>query len=162
MLRSTGNAVGRPSSSNALTPIKIDRWEEDVFLSRSKHLHRVEVFKRRNRQTKQLHRIYRDCYWSLMEEVKLKHREYCWKFGMTIFQEDEDKSNKVGTLGTGENNGNAVISNTCGVHGCKSKAMSLMRFCHMHILSDFKQKLYKAWSFAIKRLWKRYCVGMQA
>ncbi|KAH0709246.1 hypothetical protein KY284_010673 [Solanum tuberosum] len=86
-----------------------------------------------------------------MEEVKLKHREYCWKFGMTVFQEDEDKSNKVGTLGTGENNGNAVISNSCGVHGCKSKAMLLMRFCHMHILSDFKQKLYKACSFAIKR-----------
>ncbi|WMV58756.1 hypothetical protein MTR67_052141, partial [Solanum verrucosum] len=31
--------------------------------------------------------------------------------------EDEDKSNNVGTLETGENNGNAVISNTCGVHG---------------------------------------------
>ncbi|WMV07579.1 hypothetical protein MTR67_000964 [Solanum verrucosum] len=86
-----------------------------------------------------------------MEEVKLKHREYCWKFGMSVFQEDEDKSNKVGTLGTGENNGNVVISNTCGVHGYKSKAMSLMRFCHMHILSDSKQKLYKASSFAIKR-----------
>ncbi|WMV08044.1 hypothetical protein MTR67_001429, partial [Solanum verrucosum] len=125
---STGNAVGRPSSSNALTLIKIDGWEEDVFLSRSKLLHRVEVFKRRNRRTKQLHRIYRDYYWSLMDEVKLKHREYCWKFGMSVFQEDEDKSNKVGTLETGENNGNAVISNTCGVHGCKSKAMSLMRF----------------------------------
>ncbi|XP_049349257.1 uncharacterized protein LOC125813827 [Solanum verrucosum] len=84
-----------------------------------------------------------------MEEVKVKHREYCWKFGISVFQEDEDKSNKVGTLGTGENNGNAVISNPCGVHGCKSKAMSLMRFCHIHILSE--QKLYKACSFAIKR-----------
>ncbi|KAG5595811.1 hypothetical protein H5410_037043 [Solanum commersonii] len=59
---STGNAIGRPSSSNALTPIKIDKWEKDVVLSRSKHLHRVEVFKRRNRRTKQLQRIYRDCY----------------------------------------------------------------------------------------------------
>ncbi|WMV45780.1 hypothetical protein MTR67_039165 [Solanum verrucosum] len=114
---STGNAVGCPSSSNALTPIKIDGWEEDVFLSRSKLLHRVEVFKRRNRRTKQLHRIYRDCYWSLMDEVKLKHREYCWKFGMSVFQEDEENSNKVGTLETGENNGNVVISSTGGVHG---------------------------------------------
>ncbi|KAG5577559.1 hypothetical protein H5410_057693 [Solanum commersonii] len=50
------------SSSNALTPIKIDGWEEDAFLSRSKHLHRVEVFKRRNRRTKQPHHINRDCY----------------------------------------------------------------------------------------------------
>ncbi|XP_004228534.2 uncharacterized protein [Solanum lycopersicum] len=145
---STVNAAGRPSSSNAL--IKIDGWEEDAVLSRSKHLHRVEVYKRRNRRGKQLQRIYRDCYWSLMEEVKLKHREYCWKFGMSAFQEDEDKNNKDGTAGTGENNGNAVTSNTCGVHGCKSKAMALTRFCHMHILSDSKQKLYKACSFAIK------------
>uniref|UniRef100_A0A0V0HNT5 KAT8 regulatory NSL complex subunit 2 n=1 Tax=Solanum chacoense TaxID=4108 RepID=A0A0V0HNT5_SOLCH len=147
---STGNTAARPSSSNALTPIKIDGWEEDAVLSQSKHLHRVEVYKRRNRRSKQLQRIYRDCYWSLMEEVKLKHREYCWKFGMSAFQEDEDKNNKDGTLGTGENNGNAVASNTCGVHGCKSKAMALTRFCHMHILSDSKQKLYKACSFAIK------------
>ncbi|KAH0709245.1 hypothetical protein KY284_010672 [Solanum tuberosum] len=69
-----------------------------------------------------------------MEEVKLKHREYCWKFGMTVFQEDEDKSNKVGTLGTGENNGNAVI--------------------------NFKQKLYKACSFAIKSYCAR-CSGAE-
>ncbi|KAL3376715.1 hypothetical protein AABB24_003247 [Solanum stoloniferum] len=86
-----------------------------------------------------------------MEEVKLNHREYCWMFGMSIFQEDEDKSNKDGTLRIGENNGNVVISNTCGVHGCKSKAMALTRFCHMHILSDSMQKLYKDCSFAIKR-----------
>ncbi|KAH0717590.1 hypothetical protein KY285_013621 [Solanum tuberosum] len=62
-----------------------------------------------------------------MEEVKLKHLEYCRMFGMSVFQEDEDKSNKDGTLRIGENNGNAVISNTCGVHGCKSKAMTLTR-----------------------------------
>ncbi|KAH0657952.1 hypothetical protein KY290_027524 [Solanum tuberosum] len=89
-----------------------------------------------------------------MEEVKLKNREYCWMFGMSAFQEDDDKSNKDGTLGTGENDRNAVISNTYGVHGCKSKAMvplPLTRFCHVHMLSDSKQKLYKACSFAIKR-----------
>ncbi|WMV37388.1 hypothetical protein MTR67_030773 [Solanum verrucosum] len=82
-----------------------------------------------------------------MDEVKLKHREYCWKFGMSVFQEDEDKSNKVATLETGENNGNAVISNTCGVHGCKSKAMSLMRFpdtfypCAKIALAPSKKKM---------------------
>ncbi|XP_059278753.1 uncharacterized protein LOC132032953 [Lycium ferocissimum] len=136
----------RPSSSsNSLTPvIKIDGCEEDAILARSKFLTRMEVLKRRHRRTKQLQRIYRDCYWSLMEEVKLKHREYCWKFGMSTFQEDEDKNNKD------EDNSNAVNSNTCGVHGCKSKAMALTRFCHMHILSDSKQKLYKACNYAIK------------
>ncbi|KAJ8565323.1 hypothetical protein K7X08_007899 [Anisodus acutangulus] len=145
------STASRPSSSNYLTPtIKIDGYEEDAILARSKFLTRMEVLKRRLRRTKQLQRIYRDCYWSLMEEVKLKHREYCWKFGMSAFQEDEDKNNKDGTLGTGENNSNVVNSNTCGVHGCKSKAMALTRFCHMHILSDSKQKLYKACNYAIK------------
>lgn len=148
---STGNAAGRPSSSNGLTPMKIDGWEEDAIMARSKYLHRMEVLKRRHRRTKQLQRIYRDCYWSLMEEVKLKHREYCWKFGMSTFQEEEDKSNKDGTLGTGENNVNAVNGNTCGVHGCKAKSMALTNFCHMHILSDSKQKLYKACTYTIKR-----------
>ncbi|CAN4113838.1 unnamed protein product [Withania somnifera] len=139
-----------PNSSTgniAVRPIKIDGWEEDAILARSKFLHRMEVLKRRHRRTKQLQRIYRDCYWSLMEEVKLKHREYCWKFGTSTFQEDEENNNKDGSLGNGENNNN---SNTCGVHGCKSKAMALTRFCHMHILSDSKQKLYKACNYAIK------------
>lgn len=149
---STGaNSAGHPSSS---TPIKIDGCEEDIILGKSKYLHKMEVLKRRHRRTKQLQRIYRDCYWALMEEVKLKHREYCWKYGTSAFQEDEDKTKDGGTLGgTGENNNgnNAVNSNTCGVHGCKSKAMALTRFCHMHILSDSKQKLYKACNYAIKR-----------
>lgn len=147
---STGNVAGRPPSSSTSTPIKIDGWEEDAILARSKFLHRMEVLKRRHRRTKQLQRIYRDCYWTLMEEVKLKHREYCWKFGMSAFQEDEDKNKKDGTQGTGENSGNMVNSNTCGVHGCKSKAMALTNFCHMHILSDRKQKLYKACNYTIK------------
>ncbi|CAN4087518.1 unnamed protein product [Withania somnifera] len=109
----------------------------------------MEVLKRRYRRTKQLQRIYRDCYWSLMEEVKSKHREYCWKFGISAFQEDEEKNNnKDGNLGNGENNNRN--SNTCGVHGCKSKAMALTRFCHIHILSDSEQKLYKACNYAIK------------
>ncbi|KAJ8574289.1 hypothetical protein K7X08_026094 [Anisodus acutangulus] len=146
------NSSTRPAfSSNSLIPmIKVDGYEEDAILARSKFLTRMEVLKRRHRRTKQLQRIYRDCYWSLMEEVKLKHREYCWKFGASTFQEDEDKSNKDGALGTGENNSNAVNSNTCGVHGCKLKAMALTKFCHMHILSDSKQKLYKACNYAIK------------
>ncbi|KAM3327666.1 INO80 complex subunit D [Capsicum galapagoense] len=147
---STGNSAARCSSSTPST-IKIDGCEEDEILAQSKFLHRMEVLKRRHRRTKQLQKIYRDCYWSLMEEVKLKHREYCWKFGMSTFQEEDDKD---GNQGAGENNngGNAVVvnSNTCEVHGCKSKAMALTRFCHMHILSDLKQKLYKACNYVIK------------
>ena len=60
---------------------------------------------------------------------------------MSAFQEYVDKSNKDGTLGIGENNMNAVIRNTCMVHGCMLNAMALTGFYYMHILSNLKQKL---------------------
>lgn len=41
-------------------------------------------------------------------------------------------------------------NNRCTFVGCKLKAMALTSFCHLHILSDPQQKLYKACSFVIK------------
>ncbi|XP_071713458.1 uncharacterized protein [Rutidosis leptorrhynchoides] len=39
--------------------------------------------------------------------------------------------------------GNDLVScSRCAVHGCKSKAMASTKFCHGHILSDGKQRLY--------------------
>lgn len=38
----------------------------------------------------------------------------------------------------------------CAFVGCKLKAMPLTAFCHLHILSDSKQKLYKPCSHVIK------------
>ncbi|KDP42822.1 hypothetical protein JCGZ_23764 [Jatropha curcas] len=59
------------------------------------------------------------------------------------------------------NNGNNVGSNSkgdfdlknnhrCLFVGCKLKAMALTSFCHLHILSDAKQKLYKPCGYVIK------------
>ncbi|KAJ8428701.1 hypothetical protein Cgig2_018481 [Carnegiea gigantea] len=41
-------------------------------------------------------------------------------------------------------------NNRCAFVGCKLKAMALTSFCHLHILSDPEQKLYKACNFVIK------------
>nr|GMC72101.1 INO80 complex subunit D-like [Ipomoea batatas]GME17124.1 INO80 complex subunit D-like [Ipomoea batatas] len=139
------NSLARNAiSSSTSPPILIDGREEDVVLARSKVLHRMEVLRRRSRRIKQLSQIYRDYYWALMEEVKLNE------------ENNISNANHVDSaLGTGENpNCNTLISNNgsnkCGVCNCKSKAMALTRFCHMHILSDPRQKLYKPCSYSIK------------
>lgn len=60
------------------------------------------------------------------------------------------------------NNGNSSVSNNkgdvdfnnnhrCLFVGCKLKAMALTSYCHLHILSDAKQKLYKPCGYVIKR-----------
>ncbi|KAL2558850.1 hypothetical protein Fot_03589 [Forsythia ovata] len=148
-----------PSSSSGQTRIKGS--DEELALSNSEFLTRPEVLERRVRRVKQLTRIYRDQYWALMEELMLKYREYYWEYGKSPLQEEEnnDTINSIGadcTTGTGEtviNNGNLGVNrnvNRCGVQGCKAKAMALTRFCHMHIQSDAKQKLYKPCNFSIK------------
>lgn len=155
--------------------MEIDGYEEDLMLSKSEFLTRYEVLKRRSRRLKQLAKIYRDHYWALMEDLKLKYREYYWEYGKSPFQEDDENNNNlVSSNGSNHNNvnikgengeaniqgsadnchgnvgGSRIYGNRCGVHGCKSKAMALTRFCQMHILSDNKQKLYKACNYAIK------------
>ncbi|XP_031099513.1 INO80 complex subunit D-like [Ipomoea triloba] len=145
-----------PGNTVSPSPILIDGCEEDAVLARSKFLHRMEVLRRRSRRVKQLTRIYRDHYWALMEEVKLKYREYYWEYGKSPFLEDNEENN-IAITGTGENpnpnpnlNSNNPISNKCGIITCKSKAMALTRFCHAHILSDPNQKLYKACNYVKK------------
>ncbi|KAL8051929.1 hypothetical protein ABFX02_06G179700 [Erythranthe guttata] len=155
------------ASSSASGPILIDGSEHDAALSKSEFLTRPEVINRRARRVKQLARIYRDHYWTLMEELKYKYRKYYWDYGKSPFVEDEEgerinpnrgepaaaaAAENVGNGNLGANGGScsSIALIRCGVHGCKAKAMALTRFCLMHILSDSKQKLYKACSFSIK------------
>ncbi|KAI4311391.1 hypothetical protein MLD38_036293 [Melastoma candidum] len=42
------------------------------------------------------------------------------------------------------------VNYRCSFVGCKLKAMALTTFCHLHILSDSKQMLYKACVYVIK------------
>ncbi|KAJ7976337.1 INO80 complex subunit D-like [Quillaja saponaria] len=128
----------------------IDGFDQDLALAKSEFLTREEVLRRRSRRLKQLARCYKDHYWALMEQVKSKHREYYWTYGKSPFMEDQKKNNNElsdCSVVTGDNtnydhhNGDDIVR--CNFNGCKSKAMALTRYCHTHILSDSKQKLYK-------------------
>ncbi|WCJ41412.1 hypothetical protein M5689_022282 [Euphorbia peplus] len=150
--------------------------QEDQFLSRATHITRHELLKRRSFNLKQLSKCYRDHYWGLMEEMKTQYREYYWKYGVSPFKEDhEQRCRELGQReGEGDvgdvemevigenNNGNGNVGlnlkggfdvrndHRCLFVGCKLKAMALTSFCHLHILSDAKQKLYKPCGYVIK------------
>ncbi|XP_056170918.1 uncharacterized protein LOC115664601 [Syzygium oleosum] len=140
---------------------------EDSALARASHLTRPEVLRRRSRRLRQLSRCYRDHYWALMEEFKVQYRDFYWKYGESPFKEENQRVEADGSErdgpngeGIGENVGNSVVgriefeargnNHRCAFVGCKLKAMALTSFCHLHILSDSKQKLYKACSYVIK------------
>ncbi|KAM7260441.1 hypothetical protein ACFE04_016182 [Oxalis oulophora] len=124
-------------------------------LSRATYLTRSEVLKRRARHLRLLSKRYRDHYWLLMEELKAQYKTYYMKFGLSPFKDDDPETkfpnvNAVGVEGSGDNvNGGGGYSK-CNFTGCKVKAMALTSYCHAHILSDPKQKLYKPCNYIIK------------
>lgn len=129
-----------------------DEVDEDMFLSKSELLARKEVLKRRSRKLKQIARVYKDHYWSMMEEVKSKYRDYYWEYGKSPYQDDASVA-EIDAVNNGDDELGLEFSNDlnrCAVHGCKSKAMALTKFCHAHILSDSKQKLYIGCNYVIK------------
>lgn len=80
-------------------------------------------------------KVYQDYYWSLMEDLKGKHRDYYWNYGKGPFEDDEKAENGV--------------DGGCAFDGCKTKPMALTHYCHAHILNDTKQKLYKACTYLV-------------
>lgn len=64
----------------------IDGAEEDEILRASRSLTRKEVLRRRSRRSKQLALCYRRQYWALMEEVRVKHRDYYWEYGVSPYE----------------------------------------------------------------------------
>ncbi|XP_010557061.1 PREDICTED: INO80 complex subunit D-like [Tarenaya hassleriana] len=160
------------SPSMANSPISMPR--EDQILARSSHLTRTELLRRRSHHLKQLSKVYRDHYWALMEDLKAQYREYYWRFGVSPFKDEQNNKRPrmelEGENGDGDavegsgdnvnNNGgsNGVTSDLytkgnsrCSYGGCKFKAMALTNYCHLHIINDKKQKLYKACEYVIKR-----------
>ncbi|XP_021652146.2 uncharacterized protein LOC110643919 isoform X2 [Hevea brasiliensis] len=139
-----------PNSNSSTTPnTPIILSQQDQVLSHSTHLTRQELLKRRSYNLKQLSKCYRDHYWALMEELKIQYRDYYWKYGVSPFKEDhpllqQQKLEQGCAVEIGENN------HRCLFVGCKLKAMALNSFCHLHILSDAKQKLYKPCGYVIK------------
>ncbi|KAG7014493.1 INO80 complex subunit D, partial [Cucurbita argyrosperma subsp. argyrosperma] len=142
-------------------PMVIDGANHDLALASCEFFTRREVLERRSRRVKQLCRVYRELYWALMEELKRKYREYYWTYGKSPFKEDEKEAEGIGDYpeGIGENGKLGLGSVTgsdeirrCDVTGCKAKAMALTKYCHAHILSDKKQRLYKGCTFVIKSM----------
>ncbi|XP_058771954.1 uncharacterized protein LOC131645757 [Vicia villosa] len=124
------------SSPNAPNPT-INTTTSDP-LSTASHLTHRELLCRRLRNIKRLTKHYRRQYWDLIEQVKIKHRQYVIETGLSPFQDEPD----------------VVIdnyTNICVFHGCMSNPMPCTSFCFQHILSDPKQVLYKPCTFVIAR-----------
>ncbi|KAI4350396.1 hypothetical protein L6164_004855 [Bauhinia variegata] len=159
--------LGSPLSP--VSPMIIEGSDQDLALANSQFLSRQELIGRRHRRARQLSRCCRSHYWALMEELKSKYRDYYWTYGKSPFKEDH-KNNEAkyteGTSSPGENvysnngnekvivgsdggNGNGIIR--CAFSGCKLKSMALTRYCHNHILSDSKQKLYRGCTAVAKK-----------
>lgn len=113
--------------------------------SNSKFRSREEVLRRRSERVKKLAKMYRSNYWTLMEELKSKYKQYYWTYGKSPYKDD----NTNGVADGGEKKEDDGVKK-CGVSGCKTKAMALTRFCLAHIMSDSKQTLYTACSYVIK------------
>ncbi|KAG2696945.1 hypothetical protein I3760_07G083900 [Carya illinoinensis] len=153
----------RPSPSSPSpppSPFRVADSDLDAPLSTAEFLTRQEVLKRRSRRAKQLATCYKAHYWALMEELKDKHKEYYWMYGKSPYKEEDEEENEVGNDGNcrkrevAGGNEEEVLKTIeirrCEVTGCKAKAMALTKYCHAHILSDSKQKLYRGCSYCIK------------
>ncbi|KAJ8755308.1 hypothetical protein K2173_019106 [Erythroxylum novogranatense] len=113
---------------------------------------------------------YREYYWkygvSPFKEDQPQHRrlEQCGSGVWSVDREIGDKGGNFNVEVIGENNSGYVNNVSCNFKGdlelksnrrcsfvgCKLKAMALTSFCHLHILSDAKQKLYKPCGYVIK------------
>ncbi|GAY60955.1 hypothetical protein CUMW_206110 [Citrus unshiu] len=94
-----------------------------------------------------------------MEELRSSYRKYYWEYGKSPYKEDNKNNNNNNKINENSNNNNneekkdieeGGFVKKCGMAGCKTKAMPMTRFCHLHILSDSKQKLYKGCSYVTK------------
>jgi len=131
------------SASSPQLPVTVDGADEDAALAKSRFLTRKEVIQRRLRRVRQLRRCYRTHYWTLLEELRSKYRDYSWTYGKSPFKEDHNESENGNPNGVvnGVGGGEDVVR--CRFSGCKTKAMAMTKYCHAHILSDSKQKLYQ-------------------
>lgn len=117
----------------------------DAALAGSLFLSHDEVLRRRLRRVNQLACYYRRQYWALMEDLRSRYRRYYWDHGRGPFAGDSPSPDGAleGGADVPSDGKDYRPASRCAFPACKSKAMALTRFCHAHILSDVKQKLYK-------------------
>ncbi|KAK9942421.1 hypothetical protein M0R45_008088 [Rubus argutus] len=135
-----------PQILNAGPSTSTSPGEEDLVFSRASHLTRQELLHRRSHNLKQLTQCYKDHYWALMEDLKVQYRDYYWNFGLSPFPVKQDTN----AVADDDDSNNNNVHRHCTSVGCKLTAMALTSFCQFHILSDSKQRLYKACDYVIK------------
>lgn len=167
-LDSNPNLAGSSTvvAEGGVTAVAMEGAEEDEVLRDAGALSREEVLRRRARRVRQLESLYRRQYWALVEEVRVRHRDYYWEFGVSpVVEEGGGKGPENGMIGVREgeglrfrelgSNSNVAVEKgerkRCAFPGCKSKAMPLTKYCHPHIISDSKQTLYKPCNYVIRR-----------
>ncbi|KAK3204657.1 hypothetical protein Dsin_018703 [Dipteronia sinensis] len=167
------NPSPNPSTSKTPPSPPITLSQENPVLSRATHLTRPELLRRRSHYLKQLSKCYKDHYWGLVEELKTQYRDYYWEYGVSPVK-DSQQEDKATERESGDNNNNKKLlivegsgdnvtsynngggfldiknNQRCSFVGCKLKAMAFTSFCHLHILSDSKQKLYMPCDYVIK------------
>ncbi|CAN0923114.1 INO80 complex subunit D [Linum grandiflorum] len=94
------------ATSAATSPITL--YDQNHPLSHATLLTRHELLKRRSHHLKQLLQCYKDHYWALMEEVKVQHREYYWKYGVSPIKDDQKQEDPGSNFVEGGENGNIV------------------------------------------------------
>ncbi|KAG1331306.1 hypothetical protein COCNU_02G012740 [Cocos nucifera] len=72
-------------AEGGVTAVVVEGMEEDEVLSDAGALSRDEVLRRRLRRVRQLQSLYRRQYWALVEEVRVRHRDYYWELGIGWF-----------------------------------------------------------------------------
>ncbi|KAF3775150.1 INO80 complex subunit D [Nymphaea thermarum] len=114
--------------SKVRPPAAMGEGEDEIRLRYSSALSVEEVVRRRSDRVRRLSGIYRKWYWTLMEEMRFKYREYYWKFGRSGFDEEEegegDEEERVNggrerVLLTGRENGEYVMPPTMEEDGCE-------------------------------------------
>ncbi|XP_008791758.2 INO80 complex subunit D isoform X2 [Phoenix dactylifera] len=157
-LAGSSTAAGAAMAEGGVTAVVVEGAEEDEVLRDAGALSREDVLRRRLRRVRQLERLYRRKYWALMDELRVRHRDYYWVFGLSpVEEEGRGRGSDDGGMGLGlgfrkgkSNNNGGVEEKRCAFSGCKTKPMPLTSYCHSHILSDSKQTLYKPCSYVIR------------
>lgn len=93
-----------------------------------------ELIRRRLRRMKELHSLYKDQYWRLLEELRRRHYRFSLRNGHGGRKEE--------AAAAALERDRAGLPVTCACGGCDAKPMPLSHYCFAHICQDPKQVLY--------------------
>ncbi|KAJ7295299.1 hypothetical protein O6H91_Y199400 [Diphasiastrum complanatum] len=138
----------------------IDGASEDEILKHANALTREEVVRRRARRVKQLIKLYRVQYWSLLEEMRSKYRLFYLRSGKSGWRDDGEEKEGEDLREPHAPDKSSGDNIKCGVQGCKAKPLPLSVFCFSHILLEPKQQLYKPCTYLIRSMHRNRLPGL--